>query len=200
MICTFSRGNEETAYQLDAGNHYTFRYDENQELDLYYGSHGRADAVDLAPYVGTPPRVFRRMLELAKIRKDDILYDLGCGDGRIVIAAARTFGSRGVGIDINPSRIKESESNAKAANVEDLTDFRQADVTNVDFSEATIVTLYLLPESNQLLRPLLEEQLQLGTTVISHNYAIPGWKDKLIDEVVMTEDDNTKHWIYVYLR
>lgn len=200
MDCTFFRGDEEITYLLDAGHPYSFRYDENGELELYEGSHGRADAVDLAPFVGTPPLVVERMLEMAQIRGGDVLYDLGCGDGRIVIMAARAYGIRGVGIDLDPKRIEESHLNAKAAKVEKLVRFLRADVTKVDFSEATIVTLYLLTESNELMRPYLEKYLNPGTRVVSHNYEIPGWAVKLIDETTMRGDDGNTHNIYVYRR
>lgn len=108
--------------------------DENFELELYDGSHGRSDAPDLAPYVPTPDEVVEKMLAMAQIDKDDILYDLGCGDGRIVITAAKKYGIRGVGIDIDPLRISESNANALYAGVENLVDFRLQDVLKVDFS------------------------------------------------------------------
>jgi SAM-dependent methyltransferase len=200
MDCTFFRGAEEITYLLDAGHPYSFRYDENGELELYEGSHGRGDAVDLAPFVGTPPLVVERMLEMAQIQKGDVLYDLGCGDGRIVIMAARVYGIRGVGIDLDPRRIGESQLNARASRVEKLVEFRQADVTKVDFSEATVVTLYLLTESNELMRPFLEKHLKPGAKVVSHNYEIPGWSVKLIDEATMKGDDGDTHNIYVYRR
>jgi len=200
MDCTFYRGEEEITYLLEAGRPYSFRYDENDELELYEGSHGRKDAVDLAPFVGTPPTVVERMLRMARISEDDILYDLGCGDGRIVIMSARVYGNRGVGIDLDPDRIEESILNAKGAKVEKLVNFRQADVTKTDFSDATVVTLYLLTESNELMRPFLEKQLKPGTTVVSHNYEIPGWEVKLIDEATLLGDDGNTHNIYVYRR
>ncbi len=200
MDCTFSRGDEEITYLLDPGQPYSFRYDEDGALELYEGSHGRLDAVDLAPFVGTPPIVVEKMLKMAQIDKEDILYDLGCGDGRIVIMAARVYGIRGVGIDLEPKRIEESRINAKGAKVESLVEFRQADVTKADFSEATVVTLYLLTESNELMRPFLEKQLKPGTTVVSHNYEIPGWEVKLIDDVTLQGDDGGTHNIYVYRR
>ncbi len=140
------------------------------------------------------------MLKVAHIRREDVLYDLGCGDGRIVIMAARDYGIPGVGIDLDPRRIEESNLNAIAAEVEDLVRFKTADVTKFDFSKATIVTLYLLPESNILMRPLLEDQLQTGATVVSHNYEIVGWEAKLAEEAVMKGDDGGTHRIYVYHR
>lgn len=200
LTLNFKRGEETISYLLDPNTPYSFRYDENDELELYEGSHGRTDAVDLAPYVPTPPSVVEKMLELARVDKDDILYDLGCGDGRIVIMAAKKFGTRGVGIDLDPQRVADSNVNARAVNVQDLVEFRQEDVTKADFSKATVVTLYLLTESNELLRPYLEKQLAPGTYVVSHNYRIPGWELKFIEEASITAEDGDVHNIYVYRR
>ncbi len=187
-------------YVLEPGMSYSFRYDENGELELYEGSHGRDDAVDLAPYVPTPPDVVEKMLEMAKVDKKDVVYDLGCGDGRIVIMAAVKFGCRGVGIDLDPKLIEESLINAQAAGVEKLVQFRVEDVTKSDISAATVVTLYLLTESNELLRPSLEKQLKPGIYVVSHNYRIPGWEMKLVDEAELTAEDGGFHNIYAYRR
>lgn len=189
-----------TSYILEPGMAYSFRYDENDEMELYEGSHGRKDAVDLAPYVPTPPDVVEKMLEMGKVDKNDKVFDLGCGDGRIVIMAALKYGCRGVGIDLDPQRIEESLINAKAAGVENLVEFRVEDVTKSDISTATVVTLYLLTESNELLRPSLEKQLKPGINVVSHNYRIPGWEMKLVDEAELNSEDGGFHNIYVYKR
>lgn len=122
------------------------------------------------PYIPTRYSVVDGMLKLAQVNKDDVVYDLGCGDGRIVIAAARTYGARGVGIDLNPWRIAEARDNARFARVEDRVSFVKDDIFNVDFSEATVVMLYLLPEVNQELRPKLWKQLRVGARVVSHDY------------------------------
>jgi ribosomal protein L11 methylase PrmA len=114
-------------------------------------------------YVPTPQAVVDAMLAMAKVRKGDILYDLGSGDGRIPITAARTYGVRAVGIDIDPQRIAEARINAKAANVEDKVTFRQEDLFQTDFSEASVVTLYLLDTLNLKLRPRLLTELKPGT-------------------------------------
>jgi predicted O-methyltransferase YrrM len=121
-------------------------------------------------YVPTPMVVVDAMLELAQVDGDDVLYDLGSGDGRIPIAAARRTGTRAVGIDINPARIREAKANARAAMVEDLVTFRQQDLFEADFSEATVVTLYLLPALNIKLRPKLLQQLRPGTRIVSHAF------------------------------
>jgi ABC-type nitrate/sulfonate/bicarbonate transport system ATPase subunit len=114
--------------------------------------------------------VVDRMLAAAKIRKDDVVYDLGCGDGRIVVTAARQFGARGVGIDINPERIAEARANAKKAGVDGRVDLRVANLFETDLSPASVVTLYLLPDINLRLRPHLWQQLKVGSRVVSHAF------------------------------
>ncbi len=197
---SFKQGNESVSRLLSPGNPYAFRYDENNLVEIWQASHSREDAIDLAPYVPTPLAVVDKMLELAELSSDDVIYDLGCGDGRIVISAASKYGVRGVGIDIVPERIKESKENAKKAGVENKVEFILDDVLKVDISEATVVTLYLLPESNALLRPKLEKELRPGTYVISHNYTIPGWENKLIKEETVVTNAPNEHNIYVYRR
>lgn len=133
-------------------------------------------------YVPTPQEVVDTMLRLAKITKDDLVYDLGCGDGRIVISAARRFGARGVGIDIDPDRIKEANANAKAAGVANRVKFTNADLFETDFSAATVVTLYLLPSLNLKLRPKLLTELKPGTRLLSHDFDMGDWvPDQRVD-------------------
>lgn len=194
----FKRGTEWIRYKLDPGMPYSFRYDENSDIELYDGSHGREDAVDLAPYVPTPAIVVDKMLKMAWVNKNDTVYDLGCGDGRIVISAAQQFGAKGVGIDLDEKLIAEARQKAKLAGVAGRIEFRAEDVTKSDLSQATVVTIYLLTESNELLRPLLEEQLRSGTRVVSHNYDIPGWKEKEIDYILLKTADGEEHTIYLY--
>lgn len=190
----------ELSYFMKPGKAYSLRYDSFDQVKLYEGTHGREDAADLAPFVATPQKVVEKMLELADVRSADILYDIGCGDGRIVITAAKKYKIRGVGIDIDPQRIKESKKAARDADVEELVSFQLGDATQMDFSEATIVTLYLLPESNELLRPQLENQLLPGTRIVSHNYSIPGWDDKEIRYQDLEDEEGNYHTIFVYLR
>jgi SAM-dependent methyltransferase len=121
-------------------------------------------------YVPTPQPVVDRMLEIAKVGPKDMVYDLGCGDGRIVVTAARDRGARGVGIDIDPQRIAEARQNAQAAGVTNRVEFLVADLFKSNFSRATVVTLYLLPELNERLRPQLWRQLKVGTRVVSHAF------------------------------
>ena len=155
-------------------------------------------SVKLAPFLPTPMCVVDRMLELAEVDEDDIVYDLGCGDGRIVIAAAKKYGARGVGLDIYPQWIKKSQSNARKAGVESLVEFRLEDATSADISEATVVALYLLPESNDLLRPMLEKQLKPGALVVTHNYHIPGWNDKEVCVESLKDTFGKEHTVFVY--
>src|SRR5688572_30741075 len=115
----------------------------------------RPDAPHLAPYVPTPQDVVDRMLVLAGVQKSDFVVDLGCGDGRIPVTAAKTYGARGLGVDIDPVRIAEANANAKAAGVEHLVTFKLQDALKTDVSSATVVTTYLLSASNLRLRPLL---------------------------------------------
>lgn len=197
---SFQRSGQPASYRLECGLPYTFRYDESDNLDLYSGSHGLFGVADLAPFVPTPMVVVERMLDLGEVDKSDVLFDLGCGDGRIVITAAQKFGTRGVGIDIDPQRIEESLRAAKEAGVEALVEFRLQDVMKADMREATVVTLYLLPESNALLRPLLEEQLKPGTPVVSHNYSIPGWEAKEATYITLQDGTGQDHTVFVYKR
>lgn len=136
-------------------------------------------------YVPTPQEVVDKMLALAKVTKDDVIYDLGSGDGRIPITAAQKFGTKGVGIDINPERIQEANANAQKAGVTDRVKFLNQDLFSSNFNEATVVTLYLLPELNVKLRPQLFKQLKPGTRVVSHDFDMGDWKP---DQVVQTQD------------
>ena len=127
------------------------------------------------PYVVTPYPVVDEMLRLAKVGQSDVVFDLGCGDGRIVIAAAERHGARGVGIDIDPRRIEEANEGARRAGVADRVRFAVQDLFETDFSSATVVTLYLFPELNAKLRPKLLADLRPGALVVSHQFGIAGW-------------------------
>jgi ribosomal protein L11 methylase PrmA len=133
-------------------------------------------------YVPTPQELVEDMLRLADVRRGDVLYDLGSGDGRIPVTAARKYGIRAVGIDIDPERIREAHANARRKGVAKLVTFRQQDLFTADFREATVVTLYLLPDLNLKLRPQLLKQLRPGTRVLSHQFDMGDWKpDKTLD-------------------
>ncbi len=134
-------------------------------------------------YVATPPDVVEAMLALAQVREGDVLYDLGSGDGRIPIAAAKQFKVRGTGIDIDPERIAEANQNAEREGVTDLVTFRQEDLFEADFSEATVVTLYLLDSLNEKLRPKLLADLAPGTRIVSHAFRMGDWQPEQTVEV-----------------
>jgi SAM-dependent methyltransferase len=136
-----------------------------------------------APFVSTPPRVVEAMLKLAAVTKSDVVFDLGCGDGRIVIAAARQHGARGVGVDVNPERIREARENARRAGVARLTEFREQDIFDADLRGATVVTLYLLPQLNLDIRPKLQRELKPGTRVVSHCFDMGDWKPEKQSDV-----------------
>lgn len=141
-----------------------------------------AQGQSLAPYVPSPHDVVERMLALAGVTKNDIVYDLGSGDGRIPITAARIYGARGVGLDIDPERITESRANARTAGVEHLVEFREQDVLTADISEATVVTLYLLSSFNEKLRPIITKQLKPGARIVSHAFSMgPTWPADKVD-------------------
>jgi tRNA G37 N-methylase Trm5 len=124
-------------------------------------------------FVPTPQEVVDRMLELAQVTKDDLVYDLGCGDGRIVVTAAKTYGCKAIGYDINPERVKESRENVEMNNVGDLVTIEQADIFTLDLSNATVITLYLLPDLNVKLIPQLEK-LKPGSRIVSHAFDMQG--------------------------
>ncbi len=126
-------------------------------------------------YEPSTPAIVRAMLELAEVKKGDIIYDLGCGDGRVVIEAARRYGARGVGIDIDPERIREAKENARNAGVEDKVEFRNEDLFEAKIGEATVVTLYLWPWINLKLRPKLLEELKPGARVVSNLHDMGDW-------------------------
>ena len=136
------------------------------------------------PYEPSPADVVERMLEMAGVNRNDLLYDLGCGDGRIVIAAATVYGARGVGIDLDPQRIEEAKANALRAGVQERVQFRQGDLYTADFSDATVVTLFLWPHVNRKLRPILWRQLKPGTRVTSHVWDMgPEWPPERTETV-----------------
>lgn len=147
-------------------------------------------------YVPTPDVVIEKMFELAKVTKDDVVYDLGSGDGRIVITAAQKFGTRGVGVEIRPDLVQKARQNAQKAGVSDRVEFLQQDLFQTDLREATVVTLYLLPHLNLKLRSRLFEQLKPGSRVVSHDYHMGDWKPERVVEV---EGPRRIHTIYSWV-
>jgi ribosomal protein L11 methylase PrmA len=140
------------------------------------------------------------MLKLADVKKSDIVYDLGCGDGRIVIAAAKNYGAHGVGIDINPERIKEARENARKAGVENLVRFEENDLFQADIHPATVVTLFLLSSVNLKLRPKLLADLKPGTRVVSNTFEMGDWKPVKEATVPNTGDDTfLSHKLFLWI-
>jgi uncharacterized protein (TIGR03000 family) len=151
---------------------------------------GKVTVIDLRPgskdgsssqiiYVPTPDKVVAKMLEMAKVTKEDVVFDLGCGDGRIVVAAAAKFGARGVGVDLDPQRVKESLANVDKAKVGKLVEIRQGDALRVaDLDRATVITLYMLPEFMRKLKPIVLKECKPGTRIVSHDYVFPDWEPK----------------------
>ncbi|MEC4986851.1 MAG: class I SAM-dependent methyltransferase, partial [Oscillatoria sp. PMC 1076.18] len=131
-------------------------------------------------YIPSTPDVVTAMLAVAEVSAKDILYDLGCGDGRVAIAAAKNFGTRCVGIDIDPIRIQEAQENARKAQVTDLVQFYQGNLFNSNFREATVITLYLLPHLNLRLRSQFFPQLQPGTKIVSHDFDMGDWEPQKV--------------------
>jgi SAM-dependent methyltransferase len=144
------------------------------------------------PYVPTPQAVVDKMLDIAKVTGGDYLIDLGSGDGRIPIAAAKRFGAKAIGVDINPARIQEAKTNAVNARVEDKVEFRKQDLFETDLSKATVLTLYLLPDVNLQLRPRILSELKPGTRVVSHNFDMGDWKP---DRKIKVDDQTIYLWI-----
>ena len=152
------------------------------------------------PYVPTTEAAVQAMLKLGEVKQTDVVYDLGCGDGRIVIAAAKNLGARGVGIDINPVRIGEAKENARKAGVEKLVRFEENDLFEADIHEATVVTLFLLPHINLKLRPKLLHDLKPGTRIVSNTFDMGDWKPEKEFIVPDTEVDSfLSHRLFLWI-
>jgi SAM-dependent methyltransferase len=151
------------------------------------------------PYVPTTEEAVKAMLKLAGVKKTDIVYDLGCGDGRIVIAAAKEYGAHGVGIDINPERIQEAKENAKKAGVENLVRFEENDLFKADIHEATVVTLFLLERLNVRLRPKLLKELKPGTGIVSNTFGMGDWKPDREMMVGDASEESFSHRLYLWI-
>jgi SAM-dependent methyltransferase len=151
-------------------------------------------------FVPTPQKIVEKMLEMAEVKKGDVVYDLGCGDGRIVVTAAKKYGVKAVGFDINPERVKESLDNVRTNKVENLVTIKEADIFTLDLREATVVTLYLLPDLNVKLMPQLEK-LKPGTRIVSHDFDMRGAKPVQVETVTVSNDDAQEgdHTIYKWV-
>lgn len=148
------------------------------------------------PYVSTPHTVIYAMLDLAKVNQNDVVYDLGSGDGRIVITAAKSAGARGTGVELRPELVQRSRENAKRAGVDDRVRFLQQDIFQTDLSEATVVMLYLLPEINIKLRPKLLRELKPGTRIVSHSFDMGLWKP---DRVLQVHGNGGQYTLYYWV-
>ncbi|MBS7619724.1 class I SAM-dependent methyltransferase [Candidatus Bathyarchaeota archaeon] len=149
----------------------------------------------LAPYVASPVNVVKRMLEIAEVKPGETVYDLGCGDGRIVIIAAQEFGAKGVGVELNPNLVKESRAKVEELKLNDRVQIIQGDLMKVDLSQADVVTMYLTTGANEKIRPKLETELKSGARVVTHDFTIPKWN---ILQEIRFRDDYRSHTIYLY--
>ena len=154
------------------------------------------DKASLAPYVASMEIVVERMLQLAEVGKDDVVYDLGSGDGRIVIMAAKHFGARGVGYELDGNLVARSIENARRAGVADLVQFHQQDVMTADLSPATVVTIYLGREANLKLRPALRSQLRPGSRVVSHDFDMGDWAPDAVQQLL--EESGITKTLYLW--
>jgi SAM-dependent methyltransferase len=151
-------------------------------------------------YVPTSDEAVKAMLKITDVKKSDVVYDLGCGDGRIVITAAKLYGARGVGIDIDPRRIQEANENARAAGVQDLVRFEENDLFQADIQEASVVTLFLLSSINLRLRPKLLHDLKPGTRIVSNTFTMGDWKpDKKLTVKTKGPSDFFSHQLFMWI-
>lgn len=158
--------------------------------------HGKSSRTPDVIYVPTPQDVVDKMLEMAEVKETDLIYDLGCGDGRIVVTAAKKYGCKAAGFDIDPERVEESLENVKRSQVQELVEIKQADIFNLDLSPASVVTLYLLPELNVKLIPQLEK-LKPGSRIVSHDFRMKGVKPRAFLRLD-SEEDGSQHKIFLW--
>ena len=150
----------------------------------------------IVPYVPTPQEVVEKMLELAQVKKGDVVYDLGSGDGRIVVTAAKIYGVKAVGFEIDPDRIRESHENIRKAGVGHLVEIHQQDIRTVDLSGASVLTMYLLPEVNMMLRPNIWSQMKPGSRVVSHDFDMGDWKP--VKTLELKDSSTWSHTLYLW--
>ena len=151
----------------------------------------------LAPFVPTPQDVVDRMLELAGVTSADLVYDLGCGDGRILISAARKYGARGLGVDMEPYRVTESQNNAKSAGVEHLLTFKLQDAMTVDLSPANVITLYLVEWSTVRLQQRILRYAQAGSRIVSHSFGMDSWTPEMVEKFVDTKGEPRTLYLWI---
>ncbi len=151
----------------------------------------------LAPFVPSPMEVVEKMLKMAEVKEGDVVYDLGCGDGRIVIMAAQKFGAKGVGVELDDELYKKTFEHVKELKLEDKVKIIHGNLLEVDLAPATVVTLYLLTDANEKVRPNLEKYLKKGARIVSHDFEIRGWKAAKSEDME-SEDMGRTHTIYLY--
>ena len=156
--------------------------------------------MSLAPFVPSPVNVVDKMLELAELKPGETVYDLGCGDARIVIAAAKKYGAKAVGVELDKGRYQDCVRRVKEAGLDDMVKIVHSDITQISVREADAVTLYLLESTNQRLRPILERDLKPGARVVSHDFPMLAWKTTLTEEVKDGGSWFNTHTIYQYKR
>ena len=170
---------------------------------LFFISSGlSAQDYEKVPYVPSPIEVVDRMLEFAEVKKEDVVFDIGSGDGRMVIQAAKKYGAKGVGIELDSRLVQLARAGAKREGVDHLVEFKQGDAFKADLSAATVVTLYMLPSFNKLFRPILEKQLKPGARVVVHDYPIEGWNPVKWEEMPLMDTRPEvaphNHILYLY--
>jgi SAM-dependent methyltransferase len=171
-------------------------FDGDDSVGVAYAEEQDRDSTYIAPFVPTPQEVVDRMLELAQVSQGDLLYDLGSGDGRIVITAARRYGAQAVGFEIDPALVTDSKRNIKEAGVEALAEIRDQDVRTVDLTPASVVTMYLYPGANLRLRAAIMRQMKPGSRVVSHDFSMGDWKPDRVER--MTDSAGFVRTIYLW--
>ena len=154
-----------------------------------------APSQKLAPYVTSPQPIVEKMLEVARLKNGETLFDLGCGDGRILLSAARNFGARAHGVELSPTLVRRAQQMVDAQGLQDQVKVTQGDMMQIDVSSANVVSLYLLTEANEQLRPKLERELKAGARVVSLEFKIKGWKPSRVEKV---EAHRHPYTIYLY--
>jgi SAM-dependent methyltransferase len=177
-------GGHERLVSTSAADGFVVEEERENRPSVLLAARGEEESPYIAPYVPTPQEVVDRMLELAEIKDGDVVYDLGSGDGRIVITAAARYGVKAVGFEISPGLVKRSRDNVKEAGLEHLVEIREEDIRNVDLSPASVLTLYLYPGANLRLRSMILSQLTPGSRVVSHQFTMGTWKPDRVDQIM----------------
>jgi len=183
IVCLSLLGGRDWLASTKAAGFFVFHQEGRGRGPALLAAKTDEDSPYIAPYVPTPQEVVDRMLQLAEVRAGDVVYDLGSGDGRIVITAARRYGVKAVGVEIDPTLVKASRDNIKEAGLEHLVEIREEDIRTVDLSPASVLTLYLYPTANLRLRYTIMRQLKPGSRVVSHQFTMGTWKPDRIDQI-----------------